>query len=158
VLSKEKIEKLRLKKENLFAREERIKIFKYLYCCLRTKEPFIDTFEQAREILKEKTDIFNLISTLSDLEELKLVLFNKYQAMCFNFIRTPCLNSKESCEFDELFKSIKEDSITQKINIIGYFSNIIKKKKISKIDNKFFSFLEDDLKEIILELNGLNCC
>jgi len=104
-------------------------------------------------LVKEKSDIFTLLNVLEDLNELKLVIFNKFQAMCFNFIRKPSLISND--EYSDLFRSIKSAPRDQLIHIIGYFSNLIKKGSITNLDNKFFTFLEEEIKGVILNLNNL---
>ena len=53
-------------------------------------------FEKGRKILKEKMDIVSFMKSMEDMNEMKLVLFSKIQASCFNFIRKPTLGKMEN--------------------------------------------------------------
>jgi len=122
-------------------------------CCENTqdKEKVI-LYEEGLKILKEKTDIVSFMKINDDLNEMKLILFNKFQAMCFNFIRRPSLVDND--DYSKLFKCIKDDEFKQKLYIIDYFSKKIKNPRISKFDRKFFAFLEDDIREIVKKINN----
>jgi hypothetical protein len=112
-------------------------------------------FKKGRTILKEKTDIVSFLKNMDDMNEMKFILFNKFQAMCFNFIRKPSLDEHSlNDKFSKLFNSIKDDEVSQKMEIVDYFIKQSKKPKQSKYDKSFLDFLEEDIKTVIESVNG----
>ena len=110
-------------------------------------------FEKGIKILKEKTNIISFLKNMDDMNEMKLIIFNKFQAMCFNFIRRPTLDdNSEKDNFSELFNSLKKDEIDQKIDIVNYFTN--EAKYVDSIyDSKLKDFLNDEIKSVIDDIN-----
>ena len=112
-------------------------------------------FKMGRKILKEKTDIVGFLKSMEDMNEMKFVLFSKIQASCFNFIRKPPLGNTEKDKLSELFKFMKDDEVSQKIDIVNYFVNDARSVN-SEYDHKFLEFLENDIKSVIDNINYVN--
>ena len=51
-----------------------------------------------------------------------------------------------------MFNFMKDDEVSQKIDIVNYFVNDAKSVK-SKYDVKFLEFLDDDIKSVIENIN-----
>lgn len=116
----------------------------------RIEEEQYKIFQKGEEILKEKTDIVALMKTINDLNEIKYILFNSFQAMCFNFIRKPTLSESGSNDnFSRFFRKIKNDEVTQKKEIVNYFINEFRNPLSSPYNKAFLDAIDDDIKLVI---------
>ena len=105
--------------------------------------------------LIEKTDIVGLFKNIEDINEMKQVLFNKYQAMCFNFIKKPSIDEKilkNNDLFSNIVNNLKQDKNIEKREIVNYFYT--KQNNYSEYDTKLFDSLEDNLKIFISIINN----
>ena len=115
-------------------------------------------FNKGKKILKEKTDIVSFLKTFDDMNEMKYVLFNKIQSLCFNFIRKPSLiESETEDKYSKFFNSIKADEATQKKDIINYFVNQSKNQVNSHYNQIFLDIIDDDIK-MVIDIIKQNSC
>ena len=123
-------------------------------CCKRTmteKETNIyKIFKKGKKILKEKTDIVGFLKTMDEINEMKYVLFNRFQSLCFNFIRKPSLiEGVNEDRYSKFFNCIKGEESTQIKEIVNYFINQSKKRMGSVYNKAFLDIIDDDMKMVI---------
>ena len=108
-------------------------------------------FKKGKKILKEKTDIVSFMKKIEDINEMKYVLFNRIQSLCFNFIRKPSLiEGQNEDKYSKFFNSIKGDEATQRKDIINYFTNNQSKNHLfSQFNKAFLDIIDDDMKMVI---------
>ena len=124
-------------------------------CCKKSltenEKNIYKIFKKGKKILKEKTDIVSFMKKIEDINEMKYVLFNRIQSLCFNFIRKPSLiEGQNEDKYSKFFNSIKGDEATQRKDIINYFTNNRSKNHLfSQFNKAFLDIIDDDMKMVI---------
>ena len=124
-------------------------------CCKKSltenEKNIYKIFKKGKKILKEKTDIVSFMKKIEDINEMKYVLFNRIQSLCFNFIRKPSLiEGQNEDKYSKFFNSIKGDEATQRKDIINYFTNNQSKNHLfSQFNKAFLDIIDDDMKMVI---------
>ena len=104
-------------------------------------------FKKGKKILKEKTDIVSFLKNIENIDEMKYILFNQIQSLCFNFKRKPSLiEGQYEDKYSKFFNSIKGDEEAQKKEIINYFA---KNHVCSQYNYAFLDIIDDDIKMVI---------
>lgn len=85
---------------------------------------------------------------LTQQDKLKTVLFNKAQKSCLEFIDKPNLY-KES-ELHDVQENVKESTIKKAEELINYFKPKISENQMTELDNKSYSILSAELKNLII--------
>lgn len=130
-------------------------IFKYLILKIKDIVPcFKHSFEEemfikSEKIYEKELDFIEILKKLQDIDKLKKFLFNKKQLVLFNCLSQPLLYlDKNISQKKRLAINLNSETINSKnelSRIINYYENRQKTEKLTKIDERLFYLLNDEV-------------
>lgn len=125
-----------------------ISFIKYLWSFLcRNRSPQFLKYQQAKNYLKSKLDISAFIRNFKQLDSLKHLSLNHYQAAALDFVRNPSVNIEEDSHH---FTNFAEKHSNGKVEeLVKYFLGFKRIGELDKTDIKILSKLDPSVYEII---------
>jgi hypothetical protein len=99
-----------------------------------------------KNYLKERLDVLHYLKTLETIDRMKLIFFNHYQSMSFEFLKTPNLCSES--ELENLDLEFNKDLERDFNDLVDYFSHRMHSKELDEIDQKLLNFIDPEIKRL----------
>jgi hypothetical protein len=101
--------------------------------------------EYLKRYLTERLDVIHYISTLNTVHRIRIVLFNYYQNLSFDFLKIPNLANKSDLETLDHYSDILKD--TKFNELIDYYADKYIKNQMSRHDEILYELIDPQIKE-----------
>ena len=130
------------KKQKKFFKFTKAEFIKTFLCCQSFKSGSLKKKEKFFNFTSEKVfsylDVLNYTRLYEDFEKLKMIIFNKYQNISFNFL-------KPRNYFEINSENYKEDIL----ETVKYLKNQENEASLNSYDEKFKNLLNDEFKKLL---------